>query len=103
MKVLDDNRKSLEAYAWPGGYPILYLARDGWRDSDTGKLDFNPHDRTESVCCPACATNTEKWPDLIIVASDIHYEGEPYLICEWCNAEIESAYGVPELSTDEPR
>ena len=94
MKVLNVQRKNLQAYAWPGGYPIAFLVRDGWRD-EYGKLDFNPHDRNESVCCHKCVTDLEKWPDLIVVAEFVHWEGEPE-ICEWCNAEIESAYGVPE-------
>ena len=98
MKTMDDERLGLMAYAWPGGYPIYYLARDGWREDD-GRLDFNPHDRDESVCCPLCAVNVTEWPDLIIVAQDIHYEGEP-LQCEWCNERIESAYGDPDAEEE---
>lgn len=30
-----------------------------------------------------------------LVAFDIHWEGEP-IVCAECNAEIESAYGVPD-------
>ena len=73
----------------------MYTARDGWRDSETGKLDVNPHDRTESVCCAKCAADTDKWPDLIVVGTYIHYEGPPE-ICEWCNGKTESSYGDPE-------
>lgn len=94
MKLTDSNRKSLQEYAWPGGYPIMYLARDGWREED-GKLDFNQHDRSENVCCPACAVDTEKWPDLIITCQYIHYEG-PAEYCEYCNGLTESAYGDPD-------
>lgn len=104
MKILDDARKSLNAYAWPGGYPVCYLARDGCRDDETGKLDFNQHDRTESACCATCTANVESWPDLIIVAEYIHYEGPPEY-CEWCNGFTDSAYGDPaeETETDSVR
>ena len=73
----------------------MYLARDGWRDQETGKLDFNEHDRAESVCCAKCATDVDRRPDLIVVATYIHYEGEPEY-CEWCNGLTESAYGIPK-------
>jgi hypothetical protein len=85
----DDGK--LEAYAWPGGYPIVYYCEDG------GSL------------CPACANNengsiayTGDLPaDCIedkqwhIVACDVYYEG-PIINCDHCNAEIESAYGDPD-------
>jgi len=98
VKILDAARKNLEPYAWPGGYPILYLVRDGWRGED-GTLDFNPQGTNETVCCPTCARDTDKWPDLIIVASWIFYEG-PVEFCEWCNAPVESAYGDPDEFED---
>ena len=94
MKILDAGRKDLDAYALPGGYPIMYLARDGWRGDD-GTLYLNPHRREEFVCCPTCARDTEARPDLIIVARWVHYEG-PSAYCEWCNTFIESAYRDPE-------
>lgn len=94
MKVTDVERKGLPAYAWPGGYPIVYAARDGWRDED-GTLKFNSYDRSENACCAKCAGDVEKWPDLIIVAQDIHYEGAAEY-CEYCNEVTESAYGDPE-------
>lgn len=98
MHVKGEARKKLEKYAWPGGYPIYYLARDGWREDD-GRLVLNTHDRSENVCCPDCATDTDQWPDIIITGQDIHYEGEP-LQCEYCNKEIESAYGDPDAEDD---
>lgn len=82
----------LPAFAWPGGYPIVYLTADG------GDL------------CPDCANRKNGSEAFIqgetqhvdsadkqwaMVAFLIHYEGEP-IVCDHCNAEIESAYGVPE-------
>ena len=73
------------AYAWPGGYPIVYILADG------------------ATLCPKCAngengseasTDNEcrEWK---IVGSDIHWEGDPFT-CAHCNREIESAYGPTE-------
>lgn len=92
MNTTDTARKDLTAYAWPGGYPVMYLARDGWREED-GTLTVNPHDG-ENVCCAKCATDTTQWPDLIITGQYIHYEGEPEY-CEYCNSFTDSAYGNP--------
>jgi hypothetical protein len=78
-----DEQGNLPAFAWPGGYPVYYLAADN------------------GVMCPKCANSADcrnaepddkQWR---IVAGDVHWEGEP-LACENCNAEIESAYGDPE-------
>jgi hypothetical protein len=71
----------LPAFAWPGGYPIVYLAKDN------------------GILCPKCAN--EYSPDrgndeqLEPVAYFVHYEG-PAEQCDNCYASIESAYGDPE-------
>jgi hypothetical protein len=95
MKIIDAKRKDLPSFAWPGGYPVMYLARDGWRDDDTSKLDFNEHDRSENVCCAKCAADITDQPDLIIVGDFLHYEGPPQY-CEYCNGFTDSAYGDPD-------
>lgn len=97
MKKLDAERKDLTAYAWPGGYPVMYIARDGWRD-ENGVLDFNSYDREELVCCAKCAADVTAWPDLIVIGEYAHYEG-PAESCEWCNGLTESAYGDPAEQT----
>jgi hypothetical protein len=76
---------SLDAFAWPGGYPIFYLCEDS------------------GVLCPDCARTVDGDPEGYpqddpqwhIVAADVHWEGAP-MFCDNCNAEIESAYGDPE-------
>lgn len=70
MKPQRDKSGKFPAYAWPGGYPILYL---------TNK---------DEVLCPDCA-NAE--PESL-AASDVYWEG-PSIYCKECNAVIESAYG----------
>ena len=81
---------SLPAYAWPGGYPIVYVMGDG------------------ETLCAACANGgngslaveeglEDDMPDKswTIVGAQVHWEGEPE-ICAHCGDEIPSAYGVPE-------
>ena len=85
-----DSDGRLSAFAWPGGYPVIYIAADG------GEF------------CPACANGDDgslcrisDGPDdhqhdgWLIVGSQIHWEGEP-LPCVHCGVEIASAYGPAE-------
>ena len=75
----------------------MYLASDGFRDSETGVLELNPYDKSEAVCCAKCAADVSQWPDLIVTGQYIHYEGQPEY-CEYCNGFTDSAYGDPEES-----
>ena len=79
-----DNDGKLPAYAWPGGYPIYYLA------SDNG------------VLCPKCANGYKEGRDteeqLKPIAADVNWE-DSSLYCEHCSERIESAYAEDE----EPR
>lgn len=75
-------------YAWPGGYPVYYLAREGYRNDETGELELSRYDRSEFVCCPDCAAAKA---ERILIASDINYE-DPDMTCEVCSRRIESAY-----------
>jgi hypothetical protein len=96
--LLDDmeNRGKLPPWAWPGGYPIIYI--DGHNE----------------VLCPDCAQK-ELEEFVTLSAEDkeyfdkrdlpvdwmIHYEGPPEY-CVECNKEIASAYGCEEEEeTDE--
>lgn len=74
------------AYAWPGGYPILYILADG------------------ETLCPKCAngengseasTEPETANGWRIIGQGIHWEGAPET-CAHCGGEIESAYGPTE-------
>lgn len=75
-----DTDGKLPAYAWPGGYQIVYYA------SDNGTL------------CSKCANSYKEGRDceeLKPVAADIYWEG-PSMLCQNCDIEIESAYGDPD-------
>ena len=82
QQLAEENGGKLPAFAWPGGYPIYYLAKDN------------------GVLCPKCANafdpKTDNDEQLEPVAFDVYWEG-PVMNCEHCNAEIESAYGDPEV------
>ncbi len=85
-------------HAWPGGYPMEYLAT----------AYDNPYDRDEFIVCPQCANKAlanhiafvltkDEWfePECNIVMENVYWEG-PTDYCGVCNGEIESAYGDPE-------
>lgn len=87
METLKKTEGAYPTWAWPGGYPIYYLAADN------------------GIMCPDCANSEDCDPEKLdadcpcdnqwrIVASNIHWEGG-YIICENCSKGIESAYGEP--------
>lgn len=91
--VQRDFAGNFPAYAFPGGYPLIYLMADG------------------EVICADCANgrnNSEATTDgtlihelgaqWIIVAQEVHWEGAPEY-CAHCNVEIPSAYGEEEGET----
>jgi hypothetical protein len=70
---------TLPAYAFPGGYPIIYVTTDG------------------EILCTKCATEDLSEGDgmLSVAGCDVFYEGQPEF-CADCNVQIDSAYGDPE-------
>jgi hypothetical protein len=81
QELKDNHDGKLPAFAWPGGYPIIYI------------------DSHSSTLCASCAQksfdNPEETPAFKPCAYDIYYEG-PIIQCDGCNTDIESAYGDPE-------
>ena len=70
----------LPSFAWPGGYPIIYIAKDG------------------AVLCAKCADREDGK-----MVSQIHWEGEPET-CAECNVEMGSAYHLAgEIGTSRDR
>lgn len=86
MALHRDEDGTLPAYAWPGGYPVLYLCADNGILCPACANGQNGSEASESIDAPA---------DWRLVAHSIHWEG-PAEICEHCGAEIESAYGDPD-------
>ena len=86
MRALPERLENgdFPAYAWPGGYPLLYLDKDN------------------EVLCAKCATADMAEGDgsLSIVGWFIHHEG-PSEFCAECNEETESAYGDPDAYIDQ--
>lgn len=79
----DADTLALGAYAWPGGYPMIYVSADG------------------GVLCPDCAngrngseatTDPDAPANWRLTAGCVHWEG-PAEVCDHCGADIESAYG----------
>lgn len=84
IKHLRQDNGTFPAFAWPGGYPIIYLTGDG------------------AVLCPACVNGkngsevgnpeVDGDPQWTVTAHDCYWEGSP-ISCDHCETEIESAYG----------
>ncbi len=76
---MEVSRKPLDAYAWPGGYPMFYVTKDC------------------GVLCPDCANkeidlcNDPHDPQWYIIGADVNYE-DTGLYCDNCNKLIEAAY-----------
>ena len=74
-----NEKGEYDSFAWPGGYPLYYLTKDG------------------GVLCPGCANNNKELtndpadPQWFIIAVDINYE-DPSLYCDNCSERVESAY-----------
>lgn len=85
---MEVNREPLPAFAWPGGYPLVYVFADG------------------GCMCPDCVNANVTEVDAAnrgeplrnshggwaVDSVEVHWEGEP-LHCDHCGKEIESAYG----------
>jgi hypothetical protein len=69
-----DNGGNLPAFAWPGGYPVIYCTRDGL------------------TVCPDCASASDASDP--VLDNDIYWEG-PAMQCDNCGKMIDSAYGDP--------
>jgi hypothetical protein len=75
--MVDEDTNTLIAYAWPGGYPVVYIDKEG------------------NDLCPNCANTLRHDEYSPPIAGDVYWEG-PVIHCEECNREIESAYGDPD-------
>lgn len=71
-----DENGLLPSYAWPGGYPLFYLDKEG------------------NVLCPSCA-NREIDQAQEVIAQDVNWE-DPSLFCDDCSTRIQSAYSDDE-------
>jgi hypothetical protein len=85
-------------FAWPGGYPVYYLAREGWRNDETGELELSQYDRSEFVCCADCAGGKSR-RDIILTDSNVNWEDSD-LMCDNCSQRIESAYAEKRMRFD---
>ena len=81
-----DLDTDLDAYGWPGGYPLFYITKD-----------------CAALCPRCCNENIELLsdpydPQWYLIGVDVNYESSD-LYCDHCNERIESAYGEDEEET----
>jgi hypothetical protein len=72
-------------YAWPGGYPLVFLTADG------DCISFNAAEKQYWQC----ANDMRNFPSQRIVGCFIHWEGSP-IECALSGEQIKSAYGETE-------
>ena len=75
-------------YAWPGGYQMALLMRDG-EVIDAQSARENYRLIREAMRHPGSARDWEP------VDAFIHWEGEP-IVCAHSGRDIPSAHGIPE-------
>ena len=81
-RLTREDDGTLTKYAWPGGYPVFYLVADNGvlcADCANGTNDSDASEDTDDT----------QWK---LVACDVNWEDES-LYCDYCSAQIESAYG----------
>jgi hypothetical protein len=79
----------LATYAWPGGYPIIYI-------DVSGPEDIGQHG---DVLCAECAWHAIVRDDTPM-ARDCYMEG-PDEYCADCGVAIPSAYGDPDAPEED--
>jgi hypothetical protein len=76
------DQLSSAPYAWPGGYPLFAVTRDGaclcHRCTKSERETIGTTTSTDGWCVVALETN---WED-------------PHLYCDHCSTKIESAYAA---------
>jgi hypothetical protein len=88
--TLEQFEAELEAgpYAWPGGYPRYFIARDGEALSFKA-VEANAHLIREAL---RDGDDVSGW---FVIAVDVNWE-DPDLYCAHTNERIESAYAEEE-------
>lgn len=83
----------VSAYAWPGGYPLYYLAAD----NETFCTEcVNKH--IKRIVDATIDGDNKEWE---LVARDVNWE-DANMQCVQCNKRIESAYAEDSEDEDEP-
>lgn len=79
----DSFKRSWPSSAWPGGYPLYYIVKDG------------------GLLCPTCAneefhrTGDPDDGQFFIVGQDVNYEDND-MWCDHCNTKIPAAYSCDD-------
>ena len=90
MRMPDKIKQAIrDQYAWPGGYPLFLITRDGGTLCvECGKKEY------KNIVRAIRQNMSDDWN---VTAVDINWE-DPNMDCDHCNNPIESAYGERETS-----
>ncbi len=92
----------LPAYAWPGGYAIVYYTQDGGSlcagcaNGENGSEATT--ERRDGFTDPV-PSDEAQW---LLVAAEPYWEG-PVKHCDHCNKELPSEYGDPDEEKNDGR
>lgn len=75
---------TLQGYAWPGGYPVFAITKDGWP-----MCSACIKDNIRQIVKDTHEDNNTGWE---IIGSEVNWE-DHNLYCDNCGKIIESAYG----------
>jgi len=78
QEIKDQNENKIPSYAWPGGYPLYYITKDG------GTLSPEAVIENEELC----SGDDPQWQ---VIAVEANYEN-PDLYCDHSGVKIEAAY-----------
>ena len=94
--IRDEETGKLPAYAWPGGYPIVYFTADMGTLCPSCANGENGSRSADTDIDPGCPDD-DQWR---IVAYNLFLEGEN-VDCEHCGFTMCSAYGDPDAPDGE--
>ena len=77
---------TLASHAWPGGYPIFYIAEDGGILCSRPECANGPEVVAETALIPC-----DRDPQWHIVGQEVNWEDES-LFCDHCGKLVECAY-----------
>ena len=91
-----DDRGLLPAFAWPGGYALVYYTRD-WGIMCAACANGANGSRCQDPDLDPTCPDDQQWS---LLTCDVRWEG-PTEQCTHCNVDMPSEYGDPDAPEGE--